>query len=412
MNGDVLHAAYLDFHLVAAVAHQTAHVVAFGGDDALFVLALEQAVGQAACNAAHVASLIGNQDFYVVDTIAHGVAVANIAACVGVVDRIHEIVLSDLQGRTLVGAALQANVGEVACQAANGMLCRDLARRGAFADRRRAVIRLSASNQTANKARTLHVTRVLPLGCRQRKGGVGGDEIQVSDSSLAVAELELRIAMAESKQTEAEEKASAMMRERDAAKEESATLLAEIDELKAVLDAEDQKLTELRAELEKQRFATEQIRKLYDEAERAKELAQAESVRARVELEELKRENVRLVEIARAAEETCAAAEEKSRICEQKLEEQIELYEKEKLRQKNLFAEAARQAKEELDKNAAERAEAEASLAAEESRLEAIRAEAERVRREAELEEQKAKSSENSFKNEIYPTVEICSHRR
>lgn len=217
------------------------------------------------------------------------------------------------------------------------------------------------------------------------------DEILVSDSSLEAAELELRLAMAESKQTEAEENARELMRERDAAKEESATLLAEIDELKAVLDAENQKLTELRAELEKQRFATEQIRKLYDEAEHAKELAQAESVRARVELEELKRENVRLVEIARAAEETCAAAEEKSRICEQKLEEQIELYEKEKLRQKNLFAEAARQAKEELDKNAAERAEAEASLAAEESRLEAIRAEAERVRREAELEEQKAK---------------------
>ena len=217
------------------------------------------------------------------------------------------------------------------------------------------------------------------------------DEILVSDSSLEAAELERRLAMAESKQTEAEENARELMRERDAAKEESATLLAEIDELKAALDAENQKLTELRAELEKQRFATEQIRKLYDEAEHAKELAQAESVRARVELEELKRENVRLVEIARAAEETCAAAEEKSRICEQKLEEQIELYEKEKLRQKNLFAEAARQAKEELDKNAAERAEAEASLAAEESRLEAIRAEAERVRREAELEEQKAK---------------------
>ena len=217
------------------------------------------------------------------------------------------------------------------------------------------------------------------------------EEIPNSDFSLEVAELELRVVMAESKQSEAEAKAQDIAAELEDARAELLGMRDKNEDLRAALEAERQTAAELRAELEKQKFAIEQVKRLADEAERAKELAEAETARIRAEHEETKRENVRLVELARAAEEACEAAEEKSRICEEKLEEQIELYEKEKLRQKNLFAEAARQAKEELDKNAAEQAEAEAALEAEESRLEAIRAEAERVRREAELEEQKAR---------------------
>ena len=217
------------------------------------------------------------------------------------------------------------------------------------------------------------------------------EEIPNENVSLEKAEYELKIAIAESKQAEAESKVESAKRELENAEKEILNLSDKLENMRVMLDAERQTSSDLRVELEKQKFATEQVRKLTDEAEFAKNLAQAETARIRTELDELKRENARLVELARVAEETCAMAEERSRICEEKLEEQIELFEKEKIRQKNLFAEAARQAKEEIDKTAAEEAEAEASLAAEESRLEAIRAEAERVRREAELEEQKAK---------------------
>ena len=205
------------------------------------------------------------------------------------------------------------------------------------------------------------------------------------------AKLELQVALAEAKQHNAEEDARRAREDAERANAQLAELRDKIEDLRAALEAEKQMATELRVELEKQKFATEQVKRLADDAERAKTLAEAEAARLRAEHDELKRENVDLVEVARAAEEACAAAEEKSRICEEKLEEQVELFEKEKIRQKNLFAEAARQAKEELDRSAAEEAEAQADLAAEEARLDAIRAEAERIRREAELEEQKAR---------------------
>lgn len=141
------------------------------------------------------------------------------------------------------------------------------------------------------------------------------------------------------------------------------------------LNSERLSSADLRVEIEKQKFAIEQVRILIDEAANARMLAEAETARVRAEYEELKRENAALVEAARAAEEACAVAEEKSRACEEKLEEQIELFEKEKIRQKNLFAEAARQAKEESERTEAELAEAEALRRIEEARLEAIRAE-------------------------------------
>ena len=217
-------------------------------------------------------------------------------------------------------------------------------------------------------------------------------EYKVSEEeSLECASLKLQIAYAEAKQQNAEDEARRAREDAERVNAQLAELRDTIEDLRAALEAEKQMATELRVELEKQKFATEQIKRLADDAERAKTLAEAEAARLRAEHDELKRENVNLVEVARAAEEACAAAEEKSRICEEKLDEQVELFEKEKIRQKNLFAEAARQAKEELDKSAAEEAEAQADLAAEEARLEAIRAEAERIRREAELEEQKAR---------------------
>ncbi len=141
------------------------------------------------------------------------------------------------------------------------------------------------------------------------------------------------------------------------------------------LNSERLSSADLRVEIEKQKFAIEQVRLLIDEAANARMLAEAETARIRAEYEELKRENAALVEAARAAEEACAAAEEKSRASEEKLEEQIELFEKEKIRQKNLFAEAARQAKAESERTEAELAEAEALRRIEEARLEAIRSE-------------------------------------
>ncbi len=166
----------------------------------------------------------------------------------------------------------------------------------------------------------------------------------------------------------AESKAEADRARRDADKYQQAMERAD-----NALKSERLAAADLRVEIEKQKFAIDQVRLLIDEAANARMLAEAETARIRAEYEELKQENVNLVEAARMAEEACAAAEEKSRACEEKLEEQIELFEKEKIRQKNLFAEAARQAKEENDRTVAELAEAEALRRIEEARLEALR---------------------------------------
>ncbi|MBQ3016862.1 MAG: hypothetical protein IJD79_08800 [Clostridia bacterium] len=197
----------------------------------------------------------------------------------------------------------------------------------------------------------------------------------------------------------AEAEAAADRARRDADKYQQAMERAD-----NALNAEKLISADLRAEIEKQKFAIEQVRLLIDEAANARMLAEAETARIRAEYEELKRENVNLVEAARVAEEACAAAEEKSRACEEKLEEQIELFEKEKIRQKNLFVEAARQAKEENDRTVAELAEAEALRRIEEARLEALRneeamrasAEAEAIRQRLILEKAEERKAEEA----------------
>lgn len=226
-----------------------------------------------------------------------------------------------------------------------------------------------------------------------------------ADQAAPAVDIEAEIERAKA-EVEAEylEKLNAMSEELKRAKAEAESANKETtrsiiirEKLESVLNAERLAAADLRTEIEKQKFAIEQVRKLIDEAASARMLAEAETARIRAEYEELKRENVGLVEAARMAEEACAAAEEKSRICEEKLEEQIELFEKEKIRQKNLFVEAARQAKEESDRTEAELAEAEELRRIEEARLNALRAaEEDRIRAEEEALEQKQRAEEEA----------------
>ena len=147
---------------------------------------------------------------------------------------------------------------------------------------------------------------------------------------------------------------------------------------------------ELRAQIEKQKFAIEEVKKLVEEETNARKLAEAEADRLRAEFEPLQNENVRLVEAARVAEEACREAESKCRENEEKLLYQMELAEKEREREKNLFAVAARQAQEESERYIAEQREAEELRRKEEDRIDALRrAEEERLSAEERLKAEK-----------------------
>ena len=93
-------------------------------------------------------------------------------------------------------------------------------------------------------------------------------------------------------------------------------------------------------------------------------------------------------------------AEEMCKHHERELLNQIELVEKEKVREKNLFAEAARQAKEENAERLAELKEAEIARIEEEARIEALRrAEDERLRLQDELRLASERSAESVYYN-------------
>jgi len=143
---------------------------------------------------------------------------------------------------------------------------------------------------------------------------------------------------------------------------------------------------DLRAQNEKQKFAIDQVKKLIDEETAARTEAEAELELLRSEIETLKTDNEHLKEVARVSEEACREAEQMCKYHERELLNQIELTEKERVREKNLFAEAARMAKEENEQRFAELKEAEIARIEEEARIEALRrAEEERQRLEDEL---------------------------
>jgi len=122
------------------------------------------------------------------------------------------------------------------------------------------------------------------------------------------------------------------------------------------------------------------------EAVRSRDLATAELERMRIDYDKMALENEKCKEAVKASEELRLAAEKARREQEKKLIEQLELQEKERTREKMLFAEAARQAKEENDRMASELAAAEAArLAEEEKALAERRREEEKARREAAL---------------------------
>ncbi len=147
---------------------------------------------------------------------------------------------------------------------------------------------------------------------------------------------------------------------------------ADIDEKLESIAALEAKVGELTAEAK--------------EAAEARDLALAELERMRAEYDKMTLENEKCRQAVKASEELRLAAEAARREQEKKLTEQLELQEKERTREKLLFAEAARQAKEENDRMASELAAAEAARRAEEEiALAARRREEEKARREAAL---------------------------
>ncbi len=120
------------------------------------------------------------------------------------------------------------------------------------------------------------------------------------------------------------------------------------------LNIEKINVADLRAQVEKQRAAIAEIKALLERETGAKKLAEAEADRLRTENENTAKENDRLAYAARSAEDAWREAELKNRESEEKLLQQIELYEKQKVREKLLVAEAARQVREEIERELAE----------------------------------------------------------
>lgn len=176
-------------------------------------------------------------------------------------------------------------------------------------------------------------------------------------------------------------------------------LRLEIEEARRRLEEERLAMENARRALEEQRAAMEAERERLASEARARQLAEAEANRLRAEQENLIRENRRLEEQTRLAEQTREKEEAAHREQEEKLREQIMLEAREKAREKMLFAEAARLAREEHERLAAERAEADAVKAAEQARIDELRreqelrfAEEERIRLERERIESEARA--------------------
>ena len=143
---------------------------------------------------------------------------------------------------------------------------------------------------------------------------------------------------------------------------------------------------DLRAQNEKQKFAIEEVKKIAEAEAVARRNAESEVEMLRAQIEGLKADNAHLKEVARVAEEACRNAEQMCKQHERELMNQIELTEKERTREKELFAEAARQVKEENEQRFAEMREAEIARIEEEARIEALRrAEENRLKLEDEL---------------------------
>ena len=176
---------------------------------------------------------------------------------------------------------------------------------------------------------------------------------------------------------------------------------AEIEEARRKLEEERRAVDEARRQLEEARARVE------DEA-RARALAEEEANRLRREQDNLMRENRRLAEERRIAEEVREREEAARREQEEKLREQLELEAREKAREKLLFAEAARLAREEHERIIAERNTLEEERRLEEERLEALRRAEEEKMREEEL----IRSERERIDNEMRKRAEENARRR
>ena len=131
--------------------------------------------------------------------------------------------------------------------------------------------------------------------------------------------------------------------------------------------------TDLRTEIERGKTLAEEADARADSEVDARRLAEAEAGRLRAEVAIVAEDNARLREELEALKEALSAAEQRCRESENALAEQKLLYDREKIREKDLFAEAARQAKEEREREAREAARQEAIRMQNEAREEVER---------------------------------------
>ena len=183
---------------------------------------------------------------------------------------------------------------------------------------------------------------------------------------------------------------------------------SEEERIRLEIEAARRKLEEEREAMERARRELEEARERVQNEAHARMLAEAEAQRLREEQDNLKRENERLAEERRIAEEIREREEAARREQEQKLREQIELEAREKAREKLLFAEAARLAREEHERMVAERNAEQERVRAEEARIAALRqAEEEKL-----LEEERIRKERERIENELRERAEENARRR
>lgn len=210
--------------------------------------------------------------------------------------------------------------------------------------------------------------------------------------------------------------------ELDASAEDTEFMQGVSDEERSLLDDERIAVAEEKRRIAEERAALEELKRKYEEEQgaielmrlrleeesRARKLAEAEAERLRREQEELLAENKLLEEKTKLAEEVREREEQARREQENKLREQLELEAREKAREKLLFAEAARLAREEHERIMAERDEAEAIRRAEEARAEELR----RIEVQRAAEEDRIRSERERIAREAAMRIEESNRRR
>ena len=211
---------------------------------------------------------------------------------------------------------------------------------------------------------------------------VGAEDDLGNDDLLAlmveIERLEAKLRLAEEKCAALEEAKTLADGRLDAAISANAEVSARAEKLEADLGEANSRLSALEAQK--------------NEAEESLAAANRDLIAAN-------NENARLLDDIAVLREHLDAAVEENKKAEERYRAQLELEEKERVRDKLLFAEAAKKAKEESERLAKEKAEAEARAAAERAALEAERLAEEERRREEEARRLEAERIEAELAN-------------